>query len=77
MNRRSGIRSLLATVFSAACLAQAQASPHTSPRNLNAHPKSISFDQPAFQPVARTLFCLREPEDCRIRGKAFRPHRSL
>jgi predicted transglutaminase-like cysteine proteinase len=73
MNRRSGIRSVLATVMSVACLAQAHASSQTFPRNLNAQSKSISFDQPTFQPVAHTLFCLREPEDCRIRGKTIRP----
>ena len=73
MNRRSYIRCVLATVVTVACFAQAQAAFRTLPGNLDAQLKTISFDRPAFQPFAHTLFCLREPEECRVRGKAFRP----
>lgn len=73
MGRRRYIRGMVAAFVSVACFAQAQAAFSPFPRTPDVPAKRISFDQPAFQPIAHTLFCLREPEECRIRGMAFRP----
>jgi predicted transglutaminase-like cysteine proteinase len=75
MKRPCNIRAVLAAaVISVACLTQAQGAFHSFPRNLeDAQFTQISFDQPAFQPLAHTLFCLREPDECRVRRMAFRP----
>lgn len=43
------------------------------PRALKPQIERIVFDKPALGPMPYALFCLRHPDDCRVRHMAFRP----
>jgi predicted transglutaminase-like cysteine proteinase len=43
------------------------------PRGLKANVERISFDTPSLAPMAFVRFCMRYPQDCKVRRMAYRP----
>ena len=46
---------------------------HAPQSQLQANVERINFDTPSLAPMAFVRFCMRYPQDCKIRGLAFRP----
>jgi predicted transglutaminase-like cysteine proteinase len=46
---------------------------HSLPRGLKANVERISFETPALAPMAFVRFCMRYPQDCKVRRMGFRP----
>ena len=53
--------------------AHAPAAFYGPPRQLEANLNRISFDTPSLAPMAFMRFCMRYPQDCKVRRMAFRP----
>ncbi len=53
---------------------QASATFFGMPRTLKPQVVRLNFQSPSLAPMAFTMFCLRNPDDCRAQRMVFRPH---
>jgi predicted transglutaminase-like cysteine proteinase len=64
----------VAAALTAALASQADAAFFELPRPLKSHMARLSFDTPSLAPMAFTMFCLHNPQECRLPRFVFRPH---
>jgi predicted transglutaminase-like cysteine proteinase len=73
MRRSSQVVAVAVALLGIALLSQAQAAFYGLPRTLKSQLDRIDLDQPALQPMAHTLFCLRYEKECKSTRVIFRP----
>jgi predicted transglutaminase-like cysteine proteinase len=74
MRRTVKLLVVAGTIAASTFISQANAALDGLPRALKFHVARLSFDMPALAPMAYTMFCVRNPDDCRAPRFVFRPH---
>jgi len=64
---------VVAGAVAATCISQANAAFYGLPRPLKYQVARLSFDVPSLAPMAYTVFCVHNPDDCRVPRFMFRP----